>query len=382
MPVISTILWIVTVLFVLTAVTPAVSLLIAASRIGKEPLEVHSHLSIAVVILAGKDIRLAFPQVDSLLKQSYSNFRIYVVVNSSEKPRYLPEHSNLLFIFPEIQLPTRAQRVRYALNHITSEPDAVLIIDSGDLLQNNALASMNDLLSVGFVAVQGQIRQGDSGSDLAVIKALKITYSNSVFHEIPYLLGASAGTPGTRIAVKSWYLRLFLDTMDQRQLFPGTVEIDGLHEFLVDRGHRIAYCKKAVFFDTHPLAPEILLPRMPAKEWILRARTKSALLFRGFRTWNWNIFYSAFLEMLPPVQVQIPVLLLLFLIGIFLSKAIAITSLSAILIYIIHFFAVIAISNPPETIWRSVAHLPGYFFRHWAIKIKSRKKGEPAHVTA
>jgi cellulose synthase/poly-beta-1,6-N-acetylglucosamine synthase-like glycosyltransferase len=370
-------LLVLTILLATYAYFPALSIIASRLIRLKEPFPVLDEMSFACIITAYKDFKIALPQIDSILKQEYSNYRIYLIADRCEKPELLPTHPRLSILFPEQPLNSKVLSIKFAMDHFTVEPDAVLILDSDNLLHPLTLGYFNDSFSLGYIAVQGQRTAKNLNNTVSALDAMSELYYNTIQREIPFRIGSSATIAGSGMAIKTWYFRNYIEQLFKDKKQYEIAEDKLLQMMLVKKGHQIAYNKRALIFDEKVMnGTQVQRQRTRwIRSWFQHWKSAMGLVIQGIREWHWNIFYFGIMLSFPPMFLLLGGLLISIGLSLWLNPILAFVNLVSLGIFVLQFFAILAISNTPIAIWKAIPKIPSFIWRQVmaVLKIKESK---------
>jgi cellulose synthase/poly-beta-1,6-N-acetylglucosamine synthase-like glycosyltransferase len=377
MIILSVFLWIATLILLGYASFPALSLLATIFRRRIRIPKIQNEISFACIITAYKDVKIAIPQVESLLKQNYSNFHIYLIGDNCVKPESLPEHHCLSILFPDPSLNSKVLSIKYAIDRFVAEPDAILILDSDNLVQKDTLNYLNRFLSAGYTAVQGQRTAKNLDTTVAALDALGELYYNIIQRDTPFLLGSSATIAGSGMAVSTPFYRYYIDRLFSEGKEFEIAEDKLLQMMLVQSDKRIAYCREALIFDekvTHGSQVQRQRTRW-IRSWFQHWSTSMLLVGNGIGRVNWNIFYFGLMLSFPPMFLLVAGLITTSILGWFISPILSFLSFFGLAIFTIQFFAALIVSPAPIAIWKVIPKMPVFVWSQLlaVFKIKASK---------
>ncbi|MEZ4684731.1 MAG: glycosyltransferase [Bacteroidia bacterium] len=126
------------------------------SRLRREPVIPDSkpEADFACIITAYKSMDIAVPLVESLIRQDYPDFHIYLVADQCEGD-FPIEHERLTVHQPVQPLNSKVRSMRYGVEHGVREHSHALIFDPDNLAPVHFLQRLNDYIASGYPAVQG-----------------------------------------------------------------------------------------------------------------------------------------------------------------------------------------------------------------------------------
>ncbi len=369
--------WVATLILVGYACFPAVSLFLSAFPPRKKlPAGTEEH-SFACIITAYKDVNIALPQIRSILRQRYSNYHIYLVGDHCVKPDNLPSDERLTILFPDPYLNSKVLSIKYAMDHFVHEPNAILILDSDNLLQEQALDRLNRYLLAGYTAVQGQRTAKNLDTTVAALDALGELYYNVIQRDTPFLIGSSATIAGSGMCVRTTFFRSYVDRMFSEGKQFEIAEDKLLQMMLVQSGHRIAYCREALIFDekvTHGNQVQRQRTRW-IRSWFQHWSTAIRLMGSGLVHFDWNVFYFGLMLSFPPMFLLVAGLLFIASAGLILNPLMSLLCLAGLGIFSLQFFAALLKSPAPAPIWKAIPKIPVFVWRQVlaVMKIQASK---------
>jgi len=121
---------------------------ILALLIGKKKIVPHNSAeeNIACVVTGYKDFDIIIPLVDSLLKQNYSNYHIYVVADRCNpddlvKLNYSGDKVSVFFPLPALN--SKVKAIKFAIAHFIGNHSYTLIFDPDNLAHPGFLKTIN-----------------------------------------------------------------------------------------------------------------------------------------------------------------------------------------------------------------------------------------------
>jgi cellulose synthase/poly-beta-1,6-N-acetylglucosamine synthase-like glycosyltransferase len=368
---------VVTLLLFVYACFPAFSLIMRIVRRRTEPPQSIDETSFACIITAYRDLEIALPQVESILRQNYRNFRIYLVGDRCERPATMPVHELLSVLLPESPLNSKVLSIKYAMDRFVTEPSVILILDSDNLLQADTLSYLNDFIIHGYTAVQGQRTAKNLDNTVSALDAMGELYYNTIQRDTPFLLGSSATIAGSGMAILTGFFRSYIDRLFKEGKEFEIAEDKLLQLMLVQKGHRIAYCRNALIFDekvTHGNQVQRQRTRW-IRSWFQHWGSAMGLIFEGIIKFNWNILYFGLMLSFPPMFILLAGLLGCTLIAAFVDPQLAWLGVSGIAVFCLQFFSALLISHTPPEIWKAIPKIPRFIWRQVlaVMKIKASK---------
>jgi len=216
----------------------------------KNPMNTRQH-SYACLIPVYNNLPLAQNCIRSLLEQTYSNFRIYVVVDGDD---VVPERSpspKVTYLYPDRKLGSKHRSLHYALQFLTEKPDYVAIFDADNLAEQHYLETINQYASDGCMSMQGRRIAKNLDTVYACLDAANEYYYNTFFREVPNRLRSSALTSGSGVAVAYDTFVNFFEFAPVKQQLESVIhgEDKYLQAFIVKTGGSIKYTTACTVYD-------------------------------------------------------------------------------------------------------------------------------------
>lgn len=334
------------------------------------------------VITGYKEVEIIIPLVDSLIKQNYSNYRIYVVAdNCSEeevkKLKFSDEKVEVLI--PSPFLNSKVKAIKYAIKNFKRAHKFTVIFDPDNLAHPKFLSIINGFVLQGYKAVQGRRTAKNLDSLHSCLDALGEIYYNKIVRENLYLLGSSGVIAGSGMAIETGLYSevLYSESLsDDNKVIVAEDKI--LQYEIVNKGLVIAFAGDAVVFD-EKVSTGAQVERQKTRwlnSYFKYLRLGYSLVFKGLFKFNLNQFLFGLNVAIPPLIV-VNGLAFIFLISGLLYN------INASLIWFLLFFLfginllIIMIQTKAEKeIWKSLFGLPMFILNQvFAIlKLKSSNK--------
>ena len=109
----------------------------------------------ACIITAYKNAAIAAPLVQSLIRQSYPHFHIYLVADECP-PVTIPAHPSVTVLEPSGPLRLKARSIIYAMEHLVRPHQYIVIFDADNLAHPDFLKETDRYVTAGFTCIQGE----------------------------------------------------------------------------------------------------------------------------------------------------------------------------------------------------------------------------------
>lgn len=270
----------------------------------KEPLNTKRY-HYACLIPAYNNLHLAQNCVRSLLNQTYSNFKIYVVVDGDPVDPAPSASDRVTYLYPDQHLGSKHRSLHYALKFLTEKPDYVVIFDADNLAEPHYLETINQQLTGPSVSIQGRRIAKNLDTVYACLDAANEYYYNTFFREVPHRLGSSALTSGSGVAVAHDLFVKFFDFKPVREQLNTVIhgEDKYLQAFIVKEGGRIKYTTACTVYDEKiTRGREVSSQRA---RWLISyfkcLPYNVSMIFEGIRYWSWRRLVFGLHASYPPI---------------------------------------------------------------------------------
>ena len=127
----------------------------------------------AVIVTAYEETFFLPSVIESILKQSYTNFTIYLVADKCDITHLIFDDPRVIVLKPETTIGSNTGSHSYAINHFIKKHDYVTIVDSDNILDSDYLIEILKTLSLDFKAVQGLRDAKNLDTTVACLDAAK-----------------------------------------------------------------------------------------------------------------------------------------------------------------------------------------------------------------
>jgi cellulose synthase/poly-beta-1,6-N-acetylglucosamine synthase-like glycosyltransferase len=316
--------------------------------------------SFAVIVTAHKNLQLVPPLVDSVLKQTYRDFKVYVVAdNCADTEIGYNNHPQVKVLAPEIPLNAKIRSIDYAINNFDEQHDVLIILDADNLLHPDYLAILNTYFNKGYRAVQTNMMAKNNDSTYARLDAAGNYFSNFTDRRMRMELGLSANIWGLGIALET---SLYKEVVYQNFLggFDKKIQAD-----IVKLIPQLAYAEDAIVYDE----------KIDSGDAMETQRTRWINAYFKYFRYGWNVFvtglkrgsfnlmFFGFNLLRPPLFLQLSGACFFALLNIFISPAMAFFWLGTLVLFPISFFIIVAIMSTDKGVVNSLLFLPLVFLR-------------------
>ncbi len=250
-----------------------------------------------IIITAHQEKEFIAPLVDSLLKQTYQNFYLYIVADDCDTSDLLYSQPNVNVLKPQPALHSKIKSIQHAISNFTKKHDAIIIFDSDNLVHPLFMDTMNKHFQKGYRVVQANFKPKNLDTDYARMDAIGDMFNFFVERESRMYLGLSSAIWGSGVAVDyDLYTRVsynnFLGGFDKK-----------LQAYLVKSVKQIAYSPDAILYDEKISSGKSL--ENQRTRWISSYfkyfKDNFDIFFTGLKRGNFNLMYFGFITLRPPL---------------------------------------------------------------------------------
>ncbi|SCC55554.1 Glycosyltransferase, catalytic subunit of cellulose synthase and poly-beta-1,6-N-acetylglucosamine synthase [Chitinophaga costaii] len=342
---------------------------------GALQLENTKEYSFAAIITAHKNLELVPPLVDSLLKQHYRNYKIYVVADACEEVTLHFDDPTVIILQPPTALNAKIKSIDYAINHFVEPHDALIIFDADNLVHPDYLAILNVYFNRGYRAVQTNMLPKNTDSLMARLDAAGNLYYNFIDRRMRMELGMSAHIWGLGIAIetalyKSILYQNFLGGFDKK------VQADIVRQVPI-----LAYAEDAIVYD-EKIDSGAALEKQRTR-WLYAYfkyfRYSVAVLWAGITRFSFNLFFFGLQLLRPPILLQLLAAALFFLINVVVSPTWAWYWVGTGVVFVLTFFGIVASMTRNKEIVNALYSLPLVLF-HQLRALFNMKRATKAYL--
>lgn len=316
--------------------------------------------SFAVIVTAHKNLQLVPPLVDSVLKQTYRHFKVYVVADGCEQTDIgYNSHPQVKVLAPETALNAKIRSIDYAINNFDTAHDVLIILDADNLLHPDYLAVLNTYFNKGYRAVQTNMLAKNNDSLYAKLDAAGNYFSNFTDRRMRMQMGLSANIWGLGIAMET---SLYKEVVYQNFLggFDKKIQAD-----IVKLIPQLAYAEDAIVYDE----------KIDSGDAMETQRTRWINAYFKYFKYGWNVFvtglkrgsfnlmFFGFNLLRPPLFLQISGALFFALLNFFIAPELAFAWIGALALFPLSFLIIVAVMSTDKTVVSSLLYLPLVFLR-------------------
>lgn len=335
----------------------------------KKPFLTNRDFEFGFIVTAHQEAQFILPIVDSILKQTYPNFYVYVVADDCDVSNMPFTDRRVILLKPQTPLHSKIKSIQYALSNFKKKHDAVIILDSDNLIHPHFLEVMNNHFRKGYRVVQADFKPKNTDTIYARMDAIGDMYNFFLDREARMRLGISSSIWGSGVAIDyDLYNEVkytsFLGGFDKK-----------LQAHLVQRVDRMMFAPEAILYDEKITSGGSL--ETQRTRWIFAYFTylkDSWAIFRnGIKRGNFNLVYFGFITLRPPLFMVLGAAFLITTINYFISKALFVTWLALLLSFVLSFIGIVALKSKSVKYLQALVMMPFFVLRQVAALLKISK---------
>lgn len=322
----------------------------------EKPSLINKNYQFGIVITAHRETAFLPPIVDSLIKQEYPHFNVYIVADDCDTSLLRFEDPRIHILSPPTPLNSKSKAINYALDRFDAREDVLVIFDPDNLVHPLYLTTLNAWYNKGYLAVQGSLHAKNIAGKYEKIDGLGVLFNNFIDRDMRSVLGVSVNIWGCGISVnRRIYQKIIYDERSRTGGFDKHMQIE-----IARHVPRIAYAEDAILFDEKVTSGSSL--EKQRTRWILAwfkfLGAAFGLLFQGIQRLDGNLVYFGFNLIKPPYFLQVLAALLFVRLNWTSHRETAFAWLIVLLVFIISFIAIIIISATGRTLYRGIWFMP------------------------
>jgi cellulose synthase/poly-beta-1,6-N-acetylglucosamine synthase-like glycosyltransferase len=181
------------------------------------------------------------------LEQNYPTDRFEVIVIADTlQPQTILQLKSLPIRLVEVSFDqsTKVKSLNTALAQLGDGFDYALILDADNIMERNFLSKLNDLIAIGYEAIQCERTSKNQTTSMSVLDGLSERINNFIYRQGHVAVGLPCSLIGSGMIFKYSVLKDILSQLDSIGGFDRELELE-----LIRRKIRICYGKGALVFD-------------------------------------------------------------------------------------------------------------------------------------
>ena len=335
----------------------------------KKPESSEKEYDFGLIITAYKNVEITIPLVESLLKQPYQNFVVYLVADACEFESYPIENERLVVLNPKPALNLKVKSIIHAVEHFCRPHEFIGIFDADNLAHSDFLEVINLYCNAGYRVVQGQRTAKNLDSLYACADSTGEFYKNYIERYLPYRLGSSAVISGSGMVVETELYKGYLNSpeiVEGQQLYKRMLQEDKiLQNFLLRQNERIAYAWDAIVYDEKVATAGAVTTQR--SRWLFsyfqNIPNVLGLFRRGLMNLSFNQLWFAFITISPPLFILVFFALGMAILGLFVKPAMTLLLIGALVIFVGNILLSLYLSKVPRAIWKALWGIPFFIWQ-------------------
>lgn len=322
-----------------------------------------------IIVTAHQDTKFIPPIIDSIKKQRYQNYHVYVVADDCDIRTLTFDAENISILRPENALHSKIKSIQFAIASFKKQHDAVIILDADNLIHPSFLEVMNTYFRKGYQVVQAHFKPKNTSTNFARMDAIGDMFNFFIEREVRMMLGLSATIWGSGVAIDNTVYKEvtytdYLGGFDKK-----------LQAYLVQHVPKIAFAKEAVLYDEKISSGSSL--ENQRTRWISSYfkyfKECAGIFTNGIRKANFNLVYFGFNTLRPPLFIILGLGFALTLINYFISPLLFYTGLAIMLLFFVSFLLIVTIKGKDLRYVKTIFLLPLFIARQILALFKLRK---------
>jgi cellulose synthase/poly-beta-1,6-N-acetylglucosamine synthase-like glycosyltransferase len=338
----------------------------------KAPFLTDRNFEFGFIVTAHQEAQFILPIVDSILKQTYPQFYVYVVADDCDLSGVNFTDKRVVILKPEPALHAKIKSIQFALSHFVKKHDAIIILDSDNLIHPHFLYVMNNHFRKGYRVVQADFKPKNTDTIYARMDAIGDMYNFFLDREARMRLGISSSIWGSGVAIESdLYNEVqytnFLGGFDKK-----------MQAHLVQRVERMMFAPDAVLYDEKITSGQSL--ETQRTRWIFAYfkyfRDSWAIFWNGIKRGNFNLIYFGFITLRPPLFIVLGAAFVITAINYFISTTMFVTWLLLLLSFVLSFIGIVALKGKSLKYVQALFMIPVFVLRQVMALFKIKKAGK------
>ena len=360
----------------------ALYLLYPAARNKFKPNKVWNRVTEAdygIIVTAYKQTQALPAVVESLLKQEYKNYMIYIVADQCDISQLDFNHPKVIVLRPEKALKSNIKSHFYAIERFVRPHPRLTIIDSDNLVHPRYLIEMNNCFTKGYQAVQGLRAAKNLNTTYACLDAARDIYYHFYDGKLLFKAGSSATLAGSGMAFTTALYRFCLENIDV-----GGAGFDKvLQAEIVNYRLQIAYAKRAIVYDEKTMHSDQLVQQRSRwlGAWFSYAGLGFRLFSRGIKNISKNQVLFGLVLLRPPLFIFLILSAFCALANLWINPQFFISWMAGFACFTISFFIALLHSKTDKRIYKALIGIPKFVFFQLLSLTKMRRASERSVAT-
>ncbi len=340
---------------------------IVLSFLGGEKIktkEIKKEFDFGCIITAYRNADITKPLIQSLLRQNYKNFEIYLVADDCKIEGWDLFDERLTVLNPTPPLKLKAKSIIHAIENYKRKHDYSAVFDADNLAHPDFLKILNLYANNGMRSIQGQRTAKNLDTMYACADSTGEFYKNYIERYAPYLIGSSSVISGSGMAVEYDLYNEYLNSPEIQQgkeKWKKMLQEDKiLQNFLLNKKEKISYAWDAVIYDEKVVSGDQV--ETQRSRWLFsyfqNLPNSTGFVLKGLFGLNFNQFFFGLMTVSPPMFILLFIAVIFMIGGVFIAPAVSVGLFIALAIFSLNVLFSLYLSKVPTQIWSALWGLP------------------------
>ncbi|MFT3980375.1 MAG: glycosyltransferase family 2 protein [Ferruginibacter sp.] len=323
----------------------------------------------AAIITAHQDVRFIDPLVDSFLKQTYPNFKVYVIADDCDISNLQYNDSRIIVLKPEPALHSKIKSIQYAIDHFVTEPDVMVIFDSDNLVHPDYFRKLTGYFQKGFRVVQTHMLSKNTDTTFSQLDSVGHIYYTFFERKSKMALGLTSSILGLGIALE---YSLYKQMNYQNTIGGFDKKLQAKMAMTVKQ---IAFADDVIVYDEKVDDGAVMETQRIRWIWSYFAHFNDSwkLTIHGFKTMNMGRILLGIAMLRPPMIILIGLLFVLMIISFFVNPVLLYGWAAVILIFVLTFVLTVATQSYQKGMLQSLRFIPLLLVTQFRSLLKLKK---------
>jgi len=309
------------------------------------------------------------PILDSLLRQTYPFFNVYVVADACNIDHLHYTDPRIHLLAPVFPLNSQIASLEYGFRHFQDSDEICVIFDPDNLVHPVFLEVLNIWYNAGYLAVQGNLKAKNQEGLYSRIDGLSMQLANFVDRTSRSTFGLSVNIWGCGISV---HRKIYEKIVYDEKSFTGGFD-KHMQAELALKVPRIGFAADAIVYDEkvddgHNFEQQRIRWISAYFKFLGKA---FQVLWTGLKTRNINRTIFGFNLIRPPWFLLLFTGLMIFISGFFINQLIPEVWLLVLAIFTLSFLTIISRNTHHSTLLKTIGFIPVAIFRQIRALFKS-----------
>jgi glycosyltransferase involved in cell wall biosynthesis len=336
------------------------------------PIKKNYHFG--VIITAHREIAFIPPIVDSLLKQTYYNFNVYIVADDCDISTLHFQDPRVHLLKPPLPFNTNSKSINYAVDHFHDADEIMVLFDPDNLVHPRFLEVLNIYYNKGYKAAQGNLYSKNAVGTYEKIDSAGVVFNNFIDRDIRSVLGFSVNIWGCGVSVdRKVYEKINYDNRSQMGGFDKHMQAE-----IAKNIPCIAYAKEAILYDEKVSDGKNL--EKQRTRWISAyfkfLGDAFSLFFSGIRRFDLNLTYFGYNLIRPPYFLQVLIAILFIKINFWVHTKLCVAWILILTVFILSVISIVEMRTSDKKVSKGIWYMMPLFFYHQVrsfFKLKMNK---------